>query len=265
VVAEDRGPGYPGRPTLYLITSDGNAQPITLGDKWVYGITWSPDGNDLVYSAIPSNEYAATLFRVGWNDLLPRKIDIGLTGGADRSQPAWSPTDNRLAFTQIGNVKPLIHTVGTDGTDPTFLVEGYNPFWAPDGKSIGFSQAVPEVGPGFSKLRILDLESGDIETIAEGPFISSPSWSPTGEYIAFSGDLGDGAGWGVYVIDPMGNQTTRLSDFGEYPTWLPDGQALLVGHKGRLYLMNLDGTVEDLSDDLPPDLYYLYAAVPPSS
>jgi Tol biopolymer transport system component len=83
-----------------------------------------------------------------------------------------------------------------------------------------------------------------------------PSWSPSGEYIAYvSANHPD---YDIYVMKANGSEQKRLTQGGMnvHPAWSPDGERIAfiksVGLKwsGPLYLMNPDGSgMTALTDD----------------
>jgi Tol biopolymer transport system component len=78
-----------------------------------------------------------------------------------------------------------------------------------------------------SAIYILDPESGSVTKIADG---RSPSWSPSGEWIAFY----DSDTNTVSLIRPNGTDRKALRAFEKdesltiAPVWSPDSQVLLV-------------------------------------
>src|SRR5207249_4599043 len=90
----------------------------------------------------------------------------------------------------------------------------------------------------------------------------SPSWQPTGEWIAFSGRPGLKDKMDIYVVDTSGTrlkQLTREAGSNENPTWSPDGRfiAFTSNREGRrrLYVMDADGSAPRLVGELPGNAY----------
>ncbi|MEE2668994.1 MAG: peptidase S9 [Gemmatimonadota bacterium] len=98
--------------------------------------------------------------------------------------------------------------------------------WSPDASKFVFTV----FAQGDNELAIVDVESGDIEKKIdlEGiGAITSPTWSPDGQYIAFSGMNGgvsDIYSWDVTTGAVRQLTDDKYSDF--QPTWSPDGSTI---------------------------------------
>jgi TolB protein len=77
----------------------------------------------------------------------------------------------------------------------------------------------------------------------------SPSWSPNGQYLAFSWKPPGGPNFDIFVIDISTRQVVQLTNgpgSNESPAWAPDGRHLAFqsNRTGRfeVYTMNIDGS-----------------------
>ncbi|NTV38011.1 MAG: hypothetical protein HGA82_02315, partial [Anaerolineales bacterium] len=156
-----------------------------------------------------------------------------------------------------------LYRMNADGSGQTLLTVGvtggYEPSWSPDGSQIVFQ---------YGGLWIADLASGGITRIPlsveennlPNEYIVKPSWSPTGEWIAFlneSGMFGD-----LYLIHPDGSELVRLTETGDLSrdgnlTWSPDGGqiAYSANRDGNIevYLMDLSAaTIQQLTETAAP-------------
>jgi len=124
---------------------------------------------------------------------------------------AMAPNGHTVAVAghQEGAKKGLIwlYEVGSEEARSLAGTEGGNfPFWAPDGKAIGFF--------ADGKLKRIDLPSGPVQVLADAPAGRGGSWSPEG----------------VIIFTPTGrlqSQILRVPASGGTPT-------LLVGHEPGL-------------------------------
>jgi TolB protein len=140
-----------------------------------------------------------------------------------------------------------VERLTTDGVYKGFLD------WSPDGASLIYSTAVDQP---YADRDIWEL---DLRTRAKRPLVtgpqadSDPSFSPTGDRLAFSRVVRDGnvGRSNVYLSDRMGLKQEQVGDDrisrGMAPSWSPDGQWLvvqdLVRHSATgLFLISTDGT-----------------------
>ena len=123
-----------------------------------------------------------------------------------------------------------------------------NPFWSPDGRSIGIF--------GAGKIRRVDVTTGMMETVCDSPGgIGRGSWN-SDDVIIFGVRTGDG-NEGLLRVPASGGtpvQLTRTDRAHQQrghsnPTFLPDGrffvyQALIEGDQENLYLGSIDASPE---------------------
>ena len=134
------------------------------------------------------------------------------------SAAAWSPDGSSVIY---GSRSGLLRIDLTDG-GRRFLTEhpSHSPSFSPDGDRLLYMQ-----GDQFGgRLAILDVDSGDVETLDQGG--RSPSWSPDGDEIAYvvfhSGSAGE---WGeLRVLDvTTGDERSLVERMAPYSDidWAP--------------------------------------------
>ena len=138
--------------------------------------------------------------------------------------------------------------------------EGYDLAWAPGGDRIVFNRAVEE---GGSQLVVVSLsDSAERVVVGDTPEETrlqpvSASWSPDGDFIAFS--TGDGS---VFRVTPTGENLMRLTEpqprcFDAVPAWSPDSAEIAFsrdcGGDTRIFTMTRDGEVEEALTEGPWD------------
>jgi TolB protein len=118
----------------------------------------------------------------------------------------------------------------------------FTPDWSPDERQIVFDRTL--VPGSRSDLLISDLDGGEARVLTHGSLDQDPSWSPSGDRIAFSRRAD------IYVIQPDGRGLRRLTDSGYnvQPDWSPDGRKIAwaceeaVGGFQAICTMDADGS-----------------------
>jgi dipeptidyl aminopeptidase/acylaminoacyl peptidase len=172
-----KGKGF--RPeTLRLMTTNPAepAQPSGFPSWQVFPArrsTPSPDGHWLAYIIFPGSELHKC--RIDGSG------DVLLAPGVEAVNPSWSPDGKQIAFSgrHAGTfVRFKLWLVAPDGGDakpyPPGIESGYDTTWSGDGKRILLGQE----SFGRSHVRILNLNTGEMETIAGTESLLSPRWSP---------------------------------------------------------------------------------------
>jgi DNA-binding winged helix-turn-helix (wHTH) protein/Tol biopolymer transport system component len=176
----------------------------------------SPDGQWLVYIKLPGSE----LHRCG----IDGSSDVLLAPGVDAMNPSWSPDGKQIAFSgrPAGTfAKFKLWLVSPSGGDaapyPPGIVSGYDTTWSADGKRILLGQD----DSAQSQIRILNLTTGELETIAGSERLFSPRWSP-GEKQILAMEVNTGK---LRIFDSVTGEWRPLTEYGVgYPKWSRDGK-----------------------------------------
>ena len=130
------------------------------------------------------------------------------------------------------------------------------PISSPDGHLIAYLKVDPQ-NIGNRRLWVMDRDGGNARPLiveSRSHIQAYPKWSPDGQLIAFSSDLGGETGiWTVHIETGV---ATRITDrhlgadvFAVAPTWSPDSEALAVTeygiNTGHLLKYNLSGEEPD--------------------
>ena len=178
--------------------------------------------------------------------------------------PAFSPSGKVLAYHDQGHVWLLDLESGSK----TRLAEGGSPAWSGDGRSIAFTSR--------DGIAIMDADGAHVRTIVRHDFrkdtyapwdmgIGKPSWSPTGDRIAFE-HLGDGdmQPAQIFVVNTDGTGIAHLTSPGggiryaeSDPAWSPDGNSIALWSWGwGLALLEMgSGQHRSLVYDFPTVAY----------
>ena len=180
-----------------------------------------------------------------------------LTANLSRdSHPAFSPVDNKIAFSTNRNGLNKIYIMEIDGKNPRQLtreaVDATWPAWSPDGKHLAFQcfhnnnyEIFRIKSDGSRVLNLTGHEAGDF----------APSWSPDGEFIAFESKRDknkDNTGVitrEIYIMRTDGSRKVRITNNNHddfTPSWSRDSKKLaFISNEDNLfniYTVNIDGT-----------------------
>jgi len=157
---------------LYVCNIDGTGLTrLTKSPQDESSPCWSPDSKYICFAS-KENERRAL-----------RKISasggtakgIGTTGGINPTEPDWSPDGKYIAFTsQTGSFQ--ICVVPAEGGEAIVLVEGEDPSWSPNSRTLCCSR---RTGDGYV-LSLLDVPTKlhrDISHITGSRSQSQPSWA----------------------------------------------------------------------------------------
>ncbi len=262
---------------VYVVDPDGrNLTQLTSDNTLTLSPSWSPDSKYLLYTQYTTarNGKRGTVLKrhsLATGERKALSSREGMNSGA-----AWSPKGDRIAITLSFNGRPEIYfinpngigdpvpfsrnlnirRVGGDGFQTVFAATLFDvePSWSPDASKIVFSSA----RTGNPMIFTVDVGSkiGNQLTFA-GKYNATPAWSPKGDKIVFAAQRLAEGNFDLYLIDPDGNNLTRLtagerssgrSVSTENPSWAPTGRHLTFfnneGGSNSVYVMTMDGTVK---------------------
>ena len=182
-----------------------------------YAPSWSPDGSELAVAL--SRDAVSQIYIIPANGGEPRRItrSSSIDSGA-----AFTPDGNTIIFFSDRSGGPQLYSVPVaGGTAKRLTFEGsYNtsPRLSPDGKLVAF------VNRDAGRLRIatLELATGIVNVLTDGPRDDSPSFSPNGRTILFESKAGGRGSLGSVSVDGRIKQklTSQNGDVRE-PAWGP--------------------------------------------
>jgi tricorn protease len=220
-----------------LDTRSGKASPIsiTVPDD---GLARRPSrisaaNNIESFELSPKGERALFSAR---GDIFTVPIERGPTrnlthsSGAHDKWPSWSPDGSQIAFISDMSGEEEVYVVAQDGLKPAQQITTggsamrYQPEWSADGKRLAFSDK-------DGKLYVVTLADKKVTEVIDAPRgqIRDYTWSPTGNFLAFSFPTNGNGFSQLHIWNAADNKVTRVSSqmFNAVsPAWDPQGNYL---------------------------------------
>lgn len=216
-----------GHKEVWVMDYDGEGQrQLTHLNSIALSPRVSPDGSRVAFTSFASGGVELAMYSME----LGRLVAFPRYGGTNAS-PAWSPDGTKLAFSSSMRGEPEIFVAEASGAGPKRLTayKGTNisPAWNPkSGAQIAFVSG----RTGLPQIYIMDADGANVQRVTDGGYAVSPSWSPNGQFLAFSWNrnYGPGApgGQDIYLMDIASRKWVQLTRSGnnDFPSWSPDGR-----------------------------------------
>jgi Tol biopolymer transport system component len=189
-----QGFGHEDHRNVFVVEPDGRVRQLTHERQDVAALTWSPDGNSILYSVSVPNEPAP--FGFNGENMRLKQVNV--------------------ATSQVTALVGGRRTAADFGT------------WSSDGRRIAYMTGEWLSGSyGFESAQIWLMDANGSHphqlTALDGHALEL-AWAPHGNALAFS--LVEGDGYGTYVIDVSTGEVRRVTS-GGFPVWL-DAHTLIV-------------------------------------
>jgi TolB protein len=238
-----------GRKEIYMVDYDGyNLVKLTKDNSIALLPRWSADGNKIYYTT-----YRRKNPDVFFIDLKEGVIKPLITGGGLNLIGGVSPDDTKVVLTLSRGDNPNVYIQELDSGLLRRLTDKYgvdgSPSFSPDGKFVTFISN----RSGNPQVYVVNTETKESRRLTKLNWTDTPQWSPTGEWIVFSGRAAPNHPIDIFKVDITGGQLRQLTaDEGdnEDPTWSPDGRFIAFtttrGGKRQIYAMDADGSAPHL-------------------
>jgi len=209
----------------------------------------SPDNSRVAFSSLGKDGWSIRMFSLE----LGRPVNFTSPAGTTLS-PAWSSDGSKLAFSSSKTGDPEIYTSDANGGGlnrvTAFRGPDVSPVWNPKSNA---QIAWVSGRSGLPQIYIMDSDGANVQRLTDGGYATSPSWSPNGQFLAFSWNrkYGPGApgGQDIYIMDIASKrwiQLTHEAGSNDFPSWSPDGRHIVFQRQdnGRteIWSMLADGT-----------------------
>jgi TolB protein len=239
-----------GNKEIYEMDYDGaNQHAVTHLGTISLSPRVSPDNTRLAFSSLGREGFEVKMYSL----LLGRVVAFPISGGTNLS-PAWSPDGRTLAYSSSRSGDPEIYLTGVDGA----LSRRITNFRGPDVSPVFNPRTGAQIAwisgrTGLPQLYTMESDGSSVQRLTDGGYVSSPSWSPNGQFLAFGWNrkYGPGApgGQDIYVMEIATKKWIQLThDEGpcDFPSWSPDGRHIVFsngrGSQTHIVSMLADGT-----------------------
>lgn len=239
---------------------------------------FSPDGDSILFQAIPKGQKHYQIFRIDLAEGIPRLIS---TGKGACTCAFFRPDGKKIIFASshsdpVSNREEVLHEgykwdltpymniyeADPDGSHLTPLTSGsaYHAecAYSPDGKQIVYASNET----GSMNLYIMDSDGNNVRflTTTEGAYNGGPFFSPDGTHVIFRADRTKKDYLQIYMIDVTDGIETQLTDNDAVnwaPFWHPDGDKIAFTtsihghHRYEVYMLHIPTKAWQRITDFP--------------
>ena len=247
VLGTDRGAETPGLHLYRADTDTGALEPLTATNGSETDPAVSPDGRKIAYTSLEEEYHLIEIPLDG------SRYTSMLAGSRMETDPAWSPLGNQYAYVSGRTGRPEIWLRSRDGSFEKPLVtstafkDGATYMLAelafsPDGQRLAYQSRGRS---GFS-IWVSTIAGGPpvrLPTLAGATYVDFPTWSPDGEWVAFTYML---AGrWGLAKVRAGGGDEPIVVKqnivYPSSPRWSPRGDWITCDTPEGFALVSPDG------------------------
>ena len=244
---------HTGHKEIWVMDYDGENVKRLTSDKSISLLPrFSPNGRSLAY----------TSYKDGNPDLLILDLETGRSKTFSNEQGlniagGFSPDGKKLLMTLSKGKSPNLYLKELDGGPAERLTSHFGadstPTFSPDARQVAFVSD----RSGNPQIHVLNIPTKHIRRLTSLNWCDAPAWSPTGEWVAFSGRAHNKDKMDIFLIDITGGQLRQLTHgegSNEDPAWSPDGRFLAFsstrGGRSQIWVMDADGSAPRLMVDV---------------
>lgn len=228
VYVDETGPKDRRTKRLAIMDQDGfNVRLLSQGQELVLTPRFSPVAQEITYMTYAKNQARVFVMNLetGQRDLIGE-----FPPGVNTFAPRFAPDGRRVILSLEENGTTAIYEINLQTrqsrrvTQPNERGIDTGPSYSPDGRQIVFESD----RDGTQQIYVMDAGGGGVRRISnsDGRY-STPVWSPRGDYIAFTKQLGGRFLIGVMKPDGSGERILTEGYHNEGPTWAPNGRVLM--------------------------------------
>lgn len=216
----------------------------------------SPDNTRLAFTSLGPDGFKIKMYSL----LLGRVVTFPSSGGGTIS-PAWAPNGKEIAYSASPNGDFDIWISDVNGA----LARKVTNFKGPDMSPVYNPRTGGQIAwisgrTGLPQLYVMESDGSGVVRLTDTGYVSAPSWSPNGQFLAFGWNrkYGPGApgGQDIYVMEISTKKWIQLTHDGgqcDFPSWSPDGRHIVYANSpdGRVEHMKIWTMLADGTDRHP--------------
>ena len=242
-----------GTKEIWEMDYDGaNQHPITHLGQISLSPRVSPDNTRLAFTSLGPDG-----FKIKMYSLLLGRVVTCPSGGGSTISPAWAPNGKELAYSASPNGDFDIWISDVNGA----LARKVTNFKGPDMSPVFNPRTGGQIAwisgrTGLPQLYVMESDGSGVVRLTDTGYVSAPSWSPNGQFLAFGWNrkYGPGApgGQDIYAMEISTKKWVQITHDGgqcDFPSWSPDGRHIVYANSPdgrvehmRIWTMLADGT-----------------------